>query len=233
MTYSNVTVTGYNDSPPSDDGTVSAANQAKWSTVKTKLFDPLQTALEAINTGIDNQIALIEEDFYEAGTTCLFAQTAAPTGWSKSLDTNYYDVALRCITGTTGGVSGGSLAFSSVFAMTPSTLSQANLPNVNWNVSLNVAAHTHGAGTLVEPTHSDAAGWEDIATTGGAITVLRGSGMGENRAVYSPQVSVTGNTAASGTFAVDGTISSGGTNSDINLDFSVKYTDFIVASLNG
>lgn len=47
--YSSVSVSGYNSSPPADDGSSTSANQVKWSTIKTKLPDPLKTALESIN----------------------------------------------------------------------------------------------------------------------------------------------------------------------------------------
>ena len=48
--YSTTSVTGYNATPPSDDGSTGADNQIFWSTIKTKLPDPLKTALESINT---------------------------------------------------------------------------------------------------------------------------------------------------------------------------------------
>lgn len=50
--YATVTVSGYNATPPSDDGSVSSTNQVKWSTIKTKLPDPLKTAIEAIDAGL-------------------------------------------------------------------------------------------------------------------------------------------------------------------------------------
>lgn len=50
--YSSVAVSGFNASPPSDDGTRSSANQLFWSTIKTKLADPLNTALASINTNL-------------------------------------------------------------------------------------------------------------------------------------------------------------------------------------
>lgn len=49
---------------------------------------------------------------FPAGTVMLFAQTAAPTGWTKS--TTHNNKALRVVSGTAG--SGGSTAFTSVFA---------------------------------------------------------------------------------------------------------------------
>lgn len=48
--YDSVSVSGYNSNPPSDDGSSTEANRVKWSTIKTKLPDPLKTAIEAVNT---------------------------------------------------------------------------------------------------------------------------------------------------------------------------------------
>lgn len=49
---------------------------------------------------------------FASGTVMLFAQTAAPTGWTKSVAHN--DKALRVVSGTAS--SGGSTAFTTVFA---------------------------------------------------------------------------------------------------------------------
>lgn len=49
---------------------------------------------------------------FASGTKMLFAQTAAPTGWTK--DTTHNNKALRVVTGTAG--SGGSVAFTTAFA---------------------------------------------------------------------------------------------------------------------
>jgi hypothetical protein len=50
--YSSQSTSGYNSSPPVDDGTASEANKVKWSTIKTKLADVLKTFGEAINTAL-------------------------------------------------------------------------------------------------------------------------------------------------------------------------------------
>lgn len=63
---------------------------------------------------------------FPAGTKMLFAQTSAPTGWTK--DTTHNDKALRVVTGTAS--SGGNHAFSTVFARTATdgyALTDANL----------------------------------------------------------------------------------------------------------
>lgn len=47
--YSTTSVTGFNSGPPADDGSQTASNQVKWSTIKTKLADPLNTFASAID----------------------------------------------------------------------------------------------------------------------------------------------------------------------------------------
>lgn len=75
---------------------------------------------------------------FPAGTAMLFAQTAAPTGWTKS--TTHDNKALRVVSGTAG--SGGTTAFTSVFtSRTPTgtvgstTLAESQMPS-----------HTHQLG---------------------------------------------------------------------------------------
>lgn len=48
--YTATSVSGYNASPPADDGSTAESNKIKWSTIKTKLPDPLNTAIAAIDT---------------------------------------------------------------------------------------------------------------------------------------------------------------------------------------
>ena len=50
--FTTVSVTSFNASPPADDGTVVGTNQLKWSTIKTKLADPLNTAIASIVSNI-------------------------------------------------------------------------------------------------------------------------------------------------------------------------------------
>jgi hypothetical protein len=68
---------------------------------------------------------------FPPGTAMLFAQTAAPTGWTKS--TTHNDKALRVVNGTAG--SGGSVSFSSAFtsqavngSIGSTTLSTSQIP---------------------------------------------------------------------------------------------------------
>lgn len=50
--YTSQSISGYNSSAPADDGTQNDANKVKWSTIKTKLGDPVKTLAEAMNTAL-------------------------------------------------------------------------------------------------------------------------------------------------------------------------------------
>jgi len=50
--YTPVSITNYNSSPPPDDGSTGVDNQLSWSKHKTKLGDPLKSAIESINTNV-------------------------------------------------------------------------------------------------------------------------------------------------------------------------------------
>jgi hypothetical protein len=48
--YSTVAISGYNSSPPPDDGSTGSDNQITWAKHKTKIGDPIKTAVESINS---------------------------------------------------------------------------------------------------------------------------------------------------------------------------------------
>lgn len=50
--YSTVSITGYNSNPPADDGSAVEANRVKWSTIKTKLNDPVKTRTDDMDTAL-------------------------------------------------------------------------------------------------------------------------------------------------------------------------------------
>lgn len=50
--YSSVASSGYNASPPADDGSTSESNKVRWSYIKSKLGDPIKTLAEAINSAL-------------------------------------------------------------------------------------------------------------------------------------------------------------------------------------
>lgn len=69
LPYASQTISGYNSSPPSDDGTVSSANEITWAKHKTKLADPVKTLAEAINTELQSAFDNLFGTTFSAQTT--------------------------------------------------------------------------------------------------------------------------------------------------------------------
>lgn len=59
--YTEVSISGYNNSPPPDDGSEVAANQLLWSNHKENLGDPLRTAIESLNTNVNAAFATVDD----------------------------------------------------------------------------------------------------------------------------------------------------------------------------
>lgn len=114
---------------------------------------------------------------FPATTAMLFYQAAAPSGWTKSTAND--DKALRVVSGS-GGVAGGTTAFSTVMAAR--TILQENLPDVNFTVTDPGHTHVytkpiqsatnHGTNAIINQLVLDPAAETDSATTG--ITVSSG-----------------------------------------------------------
>jgi hypothetical protein len=83
---------------------------------------------------------------FDSGTVMLFAQTAAPTGWTKNTSTGNQN-ALRVVTGTAS--SGGSVDFTTAFAsQTPSGTVSVSGSAGNTTLSTpQIPSHTHTVGT--------------------------------------------------------------------------------------
>ncbi len=110
---------------------------------------------------------------FASGTAMLFAQTTAPTGWTKS--TTHDNKALRVVSGTAS--SGGSVAFTTAFAsqavagtVGDTTLSTAQIPS-----------HAHLAGTNTAGLQTTKGGVaRRAADAGGATTSSTGGGGSHN-----------------------------------------------------
>lgn len=156
------------------------------------------------------QLDAVSASNFPSGTTMLFVQTAAPTGWTKS--TTHNNKALRLVSGTAS--SGGTTAFTSVF--TSRTIAQANLPNVN----LSVASITGSVGTSI---------------TNGTVVVRGGlpneaidnAGTGALAFDNADPPTTATLSLASGTVTFGGNVPLGG--SGTALDFAVQYVDVISA----
>jgi hypothetical protein len=103
---------------------------------------------------------------FDSGTVMLFAQTSAPTGWTKNTSTGD-NSALRVVTGSAS--TGGSVAFTTAFASQTPTGS----------VSISSVSGSAGATTLSTPqipSHSHTLGFGSPCCTPGPSAVPFSSG---------------------------------------------------------
>lgn len=148
--------------------------------------------------------AAVTQPSFPSGTVMLFAQTAAPTGWTKDA-TNYNGSAIRVVTGTAG--TGGSVDFTTAFAsQTPAgsvALSGGSIGNTTAGGSISV---TVSAGTLAVGAGTFAVGATTLSTTqmpshnhsGVVGNTWEAKGLGDSlSAVPSGNVSI-GNTGGGG-----------------------------------
>lgn len=175
-------------------------------TSSTKLsFNPSTGRLTATSYAGDGS-ALTGVGGFASGTLMLFQQTAAPTGWTKQ--TTHNDKALRVVSGTAS--SGGTSAFSTVFANQTPTITTSGL---------SAAATTLSSSQIPSHTHTTS----NVSTTGAQFST------------YSPlEPNVFGNGSRTSDGGTGGggshthSISGSATSSAITLN--VQYVDLIIAS---
>jgi len=150
---------------------------------------------------------------FDSGTVMLFAQTSAPTGWTKDTS-NYNNSGLRVVTGSAS--TGGSVDFTTAFASQTPTGS----------VSITAVSGSAGATTLTTPQIPSHTHFVSVTGPGSNPT---GFGL-------SPQYitgAATGATGGGGSHTHPFSFSSGsGTFSGNAIDLSVKYVDVIRATKN-
>ena len=147
---------------------------------------------------------------FPAGTQMLFVQASAPTGWTKQTTVN--DAAIRVVSGTTGGGTGGNVAFSTVF-----------MSDKAITLSGNVGATTISSGQ--SPSHSHSfllfdnrlGNYTALRNTDGAATSLQKVTNSWNSMPF--PVSDTSGGNSSHTHSLSGTAT---------VDLSVKYLDTIL-----
>jgi hypothetical protein len=147
---------------------------------------------------------------FPSGTVMLFAQTAAPTGWTKDTSNNN-NSALRVVTGTAS--TGGSVDFTTAFAsQTPSgTVSVSGSAGNTTLSEPQIPSHSHSLSNGVSPTQI-AFGRVPARASPGADAAGNTGGTGGGGAHSHPL------TISSSTF----------TGNAINL--AVKYVDVIRAT---
>jgi len=153
---------------------------------------------------------------FDAGTRMLFAQTTAPTGWTKDT-TNYNNFALRVVTGAAS--TGGSVAFTTAFAsQTPAGSVSINTSGLSAGsttlTTAQIPSHNHtfpisqfDGGNRNNPSSDGSTGFGSFTYT----TSSTGSGNSHNHSISG---------SATGSF----------TGTAINL--AVQYLDVITATKN-
>jgi hypothetical protein len=137
-----------------------------------------------------------------SGTVLLFYQASAPTGWTQVTTQN--DKVLRVVS-STGGGSGGTTAFTSVFTNQTPTITTSGLSAAAFTLdTTRIPAHTH---TYIRP------------QPGSLVPNINGTGAGAANTETSP-------TGGGGSHAH--TISGSATSSAVTLD--VQYIDILLAS---
>jgi microcystin-dependent protein len=144
---------------------------------------------------------------FTSGTVMLFAQTAAPTGWTKNTSTGN-NTALRLVTGTAS--TGGSVAFTTAFA--------SQTPSGSVSVSGSAGNTTLTTPQIPSHTHTFNASLEGSGSSGGFNAAP-------------PLNRNTGATGGGGSHSHPLTISSA-TFSGSAINLAVSYVDVIRATKN-
>ena len=153
----------------------------------------------------DGSIQTTAASGFASGTVMLFAQTSAPTGWTKDT-TNYNNHALRVVTGSAS--TGGTVDFTSAFVSQAvsgtvgtsgaTTLSTSQIPS---HSHLQVGYAGGGCGAADRPNFNNGA-----SSTTGVATATEGGGNSHTH--------------------------SGGTFTGTAINLAVKYLDVITATKN-
>ena len=247
-------------------GTLDVAGTATATTFSGDLNGTINTATTATTqTAGDNTTKVATTAFvttavgnaepFPSGTSMLFQQTSAPTGWTKQ--TTHNDKALRIVNGTVG--TGGSSAFTTAFG-TPSvaggsisgnptnnqSVSAGNLAvsagNLAVSISGNISnttlttnqipSHSHNLTMRVAEGGSPA---NDINgfTSGPANTISTSNtgGSGSHNHGHNLSGSMTGSPSLSGIPTLSGNVTAGNLAVGASTaSINVQYVDFIIAN---
>ena len=118
VSYTSQAISGYNSSPPADDGTQVASNQVEWQKHLDKIGDPVKTLAEAINTELVTTFAEVVTDIealqddlaFRVGVGAvglLFWQSALPTAWSEGGSHTNHAIRIVSVASGNGGSGGG------------------------------------------------------------------------------------------------------------------------------
>lgn len=173
-----------------------------------------------------SDIEIIVPPAFDSGTTMLFVQSTAPTGWTKS--TTHDNKALRVVSGTAG--SGGSAAFTTAFG-TPSVSGSVSLSGTVGATTLTIAqipGHRHNTAIDGLPGTSSGyqaqAGRTTYSSANGGYEGYYARGVADSTEANASTSSTTGG-GGSHTHSFSGSGSLSGATAAIN----VQYVDAIIA----
>jgi hypothetical protein len=160
-----------------------------------------------------------------SGSTALFFQGSAPSGWTQNTDASINTTTLRVVTGTGGGT-GGADAFGTVFSSSKSTESGNFVLDDVANASSDTSGMTLGGHTLSTPelpAHTHTRDWID------------GTGNPDNRSlITSSTPTTTGSTGGGGshTHTISGGALSGNAtvSSTVNANMDIKFANVIACT---
>lgn len=125
-------------------------------TVNNSVFTASNGTVNA-TTYSGNGSALTGVSSIPSGTSALFFQSSAPTGWTQNTDASINTTTLRVVTGSGGGT-GGSDAFGTTFTSSKSTasgpISFSNLDNASAPSTLSIGSTTLSTPTIASHNHS-------------------------------------------------------------------------------
>jgi hypothetical protein len=234
--YSSQAVSGFDSSPPVDDGSATEANKVKWSTIKSKLASPLKTFGEAINSAL---VTALDQSCRAVTAN----DAAAASDHDKTIQVNTSSVTITLADATTmaagyvvsvaNNSSGNitvALATSTDTIDTVTNTTQTIFPNETRKYIVNVTAtgyltvgsfrkkqptrqvFTIGSGTYTTPTGATRI---NVRMSGGGAGGT-GSGTSGGSAAGNGGDTTFGTLTASGGAINAGTVGAG-TNGDINI----------------
>jgi hypothetical protein len=172
-----------------------------------------------------NGSALTGVSSVPSGSTALFFQGSAPSGWTQNTDASINTTTLRVVTGTGGGT-GGADNFSTVFSSSKSTGSGDFVLDDVANASSNTSGMTLGGHTLSTPELPSHTHTRDKAD---------GTGNPDNRTLRQTAGPFTTNSTGGGgshTHTISGGALSGNAtvSSTVNANMDVKFANVIACT---
>jgi len=157
-----------------------------------------------------------------AGSVMSFYQAAAPSGWTQVTTAALGDAALRLVTDGSGGSTGGSIAFSTLFS-----------PTATYSGSINITSGQVGDTVLSSDqlaSHFHTISIETSGNSGGGTNWARWNAGTQNPSYGPPPAAQTDSLSGnnSHTHSLVGAAAGG----NFTSDFSVKYANFIICSKN-